>query len=40
MSLGYYRASLIAQLVKKTKQKNIHLQCRRPWFDPWVGKIC
>ena len=26
-------ASLIAQLVK------IHLQCRRPWFDSWVGKI-
>ena len=24
---------LIAQLVR------IHLQCRRPWFDPWVGKI-
>ena len=18
--------------------KRIHLQCRRPWFDPWVGK--
>ena len=17
-----------------------HLQCRRPWFDSWVGKIC
>ena len=28
------RASLIAQLVK------IWLQCRRPQFDPWVGKIC
>ena len=27
-------ASLIAQLVK------IRLQCRRPWFDSWVGKIC
>src|SRR5574337_2201408 len=27
-------ASLIAQLV------GIHLQCRRPWFDSWVGKIC
>ena len=26
--------SLIAQLV------GIHLQCRRPWFDSWVGKIC
>ena len=25
-------ASLIAQLVK-------NLQCRRPWFDFWVGKI-
>ena len=19
--------------------KRIHLQCRRPGFDPWVGKI-
>ena len=19
--------------------KKIFLQCRRPWFDPWVGKI-
>ena len=19
--------------------KRISLQCRRPWFDPWVGKI-
>ena len=27
-------ASLIDQLVK------IRLQCRRPWFDSWVGKIC
>ena len=18
--------------------KKIHLQCRRPWFDPWVSK--
>ena len=27
------RASLIAQLVKN------RLQCRRPWFDSWVGKI-
>ena len=26
-------ASLTAQLVK------IRLQCRRPWFDSWVGKI-
>ena len=26
-------ASLIAQLVKN------HLQCRRPRFDSWVGKI-
>ena len=28
------RASLMAQLVKN------RLQCRRPWFDSWVGKIC
>ena len=25
--------SLVVQLVKN------RLQCRRPWFDPWVGKI-
>ena len=29
-----YWASLIAQWVR------IHLQCRRPQFDPWVRKIC
>ena len=28
------RVSLVAQLVKN------RLQCRRPRFDPWVGKIC
>ena len=28
------RASLIAQLVR------ICLQCKRPWFNPWVRKIC
>ena len=27
-------ASLVAQLIKK-----IYLQCRRPEFSPWVGKI-
>ena len=27
------RASLVAQ-------GRIHLQCRRPWFDSWVGNIC
>ena len=26
-------ASLVAQLVR------IYLQCRRPWFNSWVGKI-
>ena len=31
--LQYSWASLLAQLVKN------HLQCRRPGFDPWVGKI-
>ena len=31
--LQYSWASLVTQLVK------ICLQCRRPWFDPWVGKI-
>ena len=29
------RTSLVAQMVKK----KIHLQCGRPGFDPWVGKI-
>ena len=28
-----FRASVVAQLVK------IRLKCRRPGFDPWVGKI-
>ena len=32
--LGPQSASLMAQLVKK-----ILLQCERPGFDPWVGKI-
>ena len=31
--LQYSWASLVAQLVK------ICLQCERPGFDPWVGKI-
>ena len=31
-SLQYSWTSLVAQLVK-------NLQCRRPGFDPWVGKI-
>ena len=35
-------ASLVAQLIKnlpKKKKKRICLQCRRPGFNPWVGKI-
>ena len=32
--LQYSWVSLVAQLVKR-----IRLQCRRPGFDPWVGKI-
>ena len=33
---GHFDLGLpIAQLVKK----RIHLQCRRPQFNPWVGKI-
>ena len=31
--LQYSWASLVAQMVR------IHLQCRRPGIDPWVGKI-
>ena len=34
-----YRASLVAQMVKKKKKKKICLQCRRPKFDPWVRKF-
>ena len=30
---GLLGASLVAQMVR------IHLQCRRPWFDSWVGKF-
>ena len=33
------QASLVAQTVKKKKKKKIHLQCRRPGFDSWIGKI-
>ena len=29
--------SLVAQMVKK--KKKVCLQCRRPGFNPWVGKI-
>ena len=32
-------ASLVAQMVKKKIKKIICLQCRRPGFNPWVGKI-
>ena len=34
--LQYSWTSLVAQLVKPD---TMHLQCRRPGFDPWVGKI-
>ena len=33
-SLRFIGASLVAQTVKK-----IRLQCGRPRFEPWVGKI-
>ena len=33
MALVYFRASLVAQMVR------IHLQWGRPGFNPWVGKI-
>ena len=26
-------------LPREFSRKRIHLQCRRPWFDSWVGKI-
>ena len=31
--MGMARSPLVAQLVK------IHLKCKRPWFNSWVGKI-
>ena len=31
-----YWASLVAQMVKK---KKTCLQCKRPGFNPWVGKL-
>ena len=34
---GFQQTSLVAQMVKK--KKKICLQCRRPGFHPWVGKI-
>ena len=36
-----YWASLVAQTTCKDylKWQRIHLQCRRPGVDPWVGKI-
>ena len=41
--LRYFCASLVTQLVKnspaKKKKKRINLQCGRPGFNPWVGKI-
>ena len=33
-NVSSFGASVVTQLVKK-----ISLQCRRPWFHPWVGKI-
>ena len=39
-SLSYFRASLVAQLVKKKKKKKkTRLQCRKLWFNSWAGKI-
>ena len=29
----------MTKFTTKKKKKRIHLQCRRPWFDSWVGKI-
>jgi len=41
--LEVYWDSVIAQLVKNwapaMQETRISLQCRRPPFDPWVGKI-
>ena len=36
-SLQYSWATLVVQLVKNLPA--MHLQCRRPGFDPWAGKI-
>ena len=37
--LQYSWASLVAQTVKESDYKGIHLQCGRPGFNPWAGKI-
>ena len=37
--LYHNRVSLVAQIVKKKTNNKNCLQCRRPRFDPWVGKI-
>ena len=30
----------LRSLLRHLSWLRIHLQCRRPWFDSWVGKIC
>ena len=35
----WYMAKPIQYCKVKKKKKRIHLQCGRPGFDPWVGKI-
>ena len=36
---GFSPVSDVKNPPPKKKQKRIHPQCRRPGFDPWVGKI-
>ena len=38
-SIFFIRFDLGSSVGKKKKKKKIHLQCRRPRFDPWVGRI-
>ena len=38
-STNLYRITQIYGLPWQLNWLGIHLQCRRPWFDSWVGKI-
>ena len=37
--LSHFHSLLLLGLPRWLRWSRIHLQCRRPWFDPWVGKI-
>ena len=33
------KKEIIKYIGKDENEYRIYLQCRRPWFDPWVRKI-